>query len=49
MEHADLAHGNTIANKMEIDPDVFGVLMLDGVRGHVDGADIVTEHDRSWR
>jgi hypothetical protein len=49
MEHADLAHGNTIANEVEVDLDVFGALMLDGVRGHVDGANIVTEHNRGGR
>ena len=49
MKHSDLAHGNTIANEVEVDLDVFGVLMLNGVRRHVDDADIVAEHDRSRR
>ena len=49
MEHTDLTHGNTIANEVEIDLDVLGALVLDGVRGHVDCADIVTEHNRSRR
>ena len=49
MKHSDLAHGNTIANEVEVDLDVFGALMLNGVRRHVDGADIVAEHDRSRR
>ena len=49
MKHTDLTHGNTIANEVEIDLDVFGTLMLDGVRGHVDGADIVAEDDRRRR
>ena len=49
MQHADLAHGNTIANEVKVDLDVFGALMLNGVRRHVDGADIVAEHDRSRR
>ena len=49
MQHAYLAHSNTIANEVEVDLDVFSALMLDGVRGHVDGADIVAEHDRSRR
>ena len=49
MEHTDLTHGNTIANEVEIDLDVFGTLMLDGVGGHVDGADVVAEDDRRRR
>jgi hypothetical protein len=49
MEHADLAHGHTIANEVKVDLDVFGMLMLDGVRRHVDGANIVTEHNRGGR
>jgi hypothetical protein len=32
MQHANLAHGNTIANKVKIDLDVLGALVLDGVR-----------------
>ena len=44
-----LTHGNTIANEVEIDLDVFGTLMLYWVRGHVDGADVVAEDDRRMR
>jgi hypothetical protein len=32
MQHANLTHGNTIANKVKIDLDVLGALVLDGVR-----------------
>jgi hypothetical protein len=32
MQHANLTHGNTIANKVKIDLDVIGALVLDGVR-----------------
>jgi hypothetical protein len=49
MQHTNLAHGNTIANKVKIDLDVLGALVLDGVHRHVDGANIVSEHNRSWR
>jgi hypothetical protein len=49
MHHANLAHGNTIANEVKIDLDVLGALVLDGVRRHIDGANIVAEHNRSWR
>jgi hypothetical protein len=31
MQNVNLTHGNTIANKMKIDLDVIGALMLDGV------------------
>jgi hypothetical protein len=46
MQHANLAHGNTIVNEVKIDLDV---LVLDGVCRHVDGANIIAEHNRSWR
>jgi hypothetical protein len=49
MQHANLAHGNMIANEVKIDLDVLGALVLDGVRRHVDGANVVAEHNRSWR
>jgi hypothetical protein len=32
MQHANLAHGNTVANEVKIDLDVLGVLLLDEVR-----------------
>jgi hypothetical protein len=32
MQHANLAHRNTIANEVKIDLDVLGALVLDGVR-----------------
>jgi hypothetical protein len=31
MQHANLAHGNTIANEVKIDLHVLGALVLDGV------------------
>jgi hypothetical protein len=49
MQHTDLAHGDTIANEVKVDLGVFGALMLDGVREHVDGTNIVTEHNCSRR
>jgi hypothetical protein len=45
----NLAHGNTIASEVKVDLDVFGVLILDGVCGHVEGANIVAEHNCSRR
>jgi hypothetical protein len=34
---------------VKVDLDVFGVLMLDKVYGHVDGANVVAEHNRNRR
>jgi hypothetical protein len=34
--------GNALMNKVEINLDMIGVLVLDGVGGEVDGADVVT-------
>jgi hypothetical protein len=31
MQHANLAHGNMITNEVQIDLDVLGALVLDGV------------------
>jgi hypothetical protein len=45
----NLAHGNTIVNEVKIDLDVLGAVVLDGVHRHVDGTNIVTENNRSWR
>jgi hypothetical protein len=35
MQHANLAHVNTIKNEVKVDIVAFGALMLDGVCGHV--------------
>jgi hypothetical protein len=34
--------GNALMNKVEINLDMIGVLVLDGVGGEVNGADVVT-------
>jgi hypothetical protein len=49
MQHANLAYGSTIADEVKIDLYVLGALVLDRVRRHVDGANIVAEHNRNWR
>ena len=46
MKHTDLTQGHTIANEVKVDLDVFGSLILNWVSGHVDGADVVAEHNR---
>jgi hypothetical protein len=42
MQHANLTHGNTITNEVKIALDMLSALVLDG-------ADIIAEHNRSWR
>jgi hypothetical protein len=42
MKYTDITNSNTLPNKMEINLDMLGALMLDGVGGHVDRADVVT-------
>jgi hypothetical protein len=42
-------HGNMIANKVKVNLEVFGALMLDEVYGHIDDTNIVAEHNRSMR
>jgi hypothetical protein len=49
MQHVDLAHGNTIANEVKVDLDVLSARVLERVRWHVDGTNIVVEHNRCWR
>jgi len=41
MEDADITSGNVLPNEVQIDLDVLGSLMLNGVGGHVDGTDVV--------
>jgi hypothetical protein len=47
MQHTDLVHENTTMNEVKVDLDVFGALTMDGVRGHIDGANIVAQHNHS--
>ena len=47
MKDADNIHDNTLPNKMVVNFDVFGALVLNLVRGHVDGADVVAIHQGS--
>jgi hypothetical protein len=44
MKNTHITKSNSLPNKMEINLDMLGALMLDRVLGHVDGADIVTIH-----
>jgi hypothetical protein len=42
VEDTNVPDGNALPNKVEINLDMIGVLVLDGVGGEVDGADVVT-------
>jgi hypothetical protein len=42
VEDTNVPDGNALTNKVEINLDMIGVLVLDGVGGEVDGADVVT-------
>jgi hypothetical protein len=42
MEDADLADGDLLSNKVEINLHMLGVLMLNGVGGEIDNVDVVT-------
>ena len=42
----DDTNSNALPNKVEIDLDVLGALMLNEVGGHVDGVDIITIYQR---
>jgi hypothetical protein len=41
VEDTNLLDGNSLADKVEIDLNMLGVLVLNGVGGEVDGADVV--------
>ena len=45
MKNSNVPKRNTILNEVKIDLYVLGTLMLNGVREHVDGADIVAKND----
>ena len=47
MHDKDITKSNALPNKVKIDLDVLGALMLDGVAGHVDRADVVAIDQRS--
>jgi len=41
MKDTNITSGNPLSDEVEVDLDVLGALMLNGVGGHVDGADVV--------
>ena len=41
MKNSKITNGNPLPDKVEINLNMFGSLMLNRVGGHVDGADVV--------
>ena len=47
MKDTNITSGNPLSDEVEVDLDVLGALMLNGVGGHVDGADVVAVDQNS--
>jgi hypothetical protein len=41
VEHTNITNGNTFPDEVKIDLSMLRALVLDGIGGHVDGADVV--------
>jgi hypothetical protein len=49
MEYTNVLDGNTLMNKVKINLNMLDVLILNGVGGEPDGADVVTVEQSSPR
>jgi hypothetical protein len=49
MGNSNVPKRHMISNEVKIDLDVFGALVLNRIRGHVYGADVVTKDNRGTR
>ena len=49
MKHSNLTRNNQITNKMNINLNVFGTLMLNWIAGQINGTYIITVNKRSGR
>ena len=47
MKDTNITSGNPLSDEVEVDLDVLGALMLNGVGGHVDGADVIAVYQDS--
>ena len=47
MENANLSQSNLLTDEVDVDLDMLGTTMMDGVGGHIDNADIVAVDNRS--
>jgi hypothetical protein len=49
MQDVDITDGHTFPHKVEVDLDMFLALVLNGVSGEVDGADVITVDEGALR
>jgi hypothetical protein len=49
MQDTDITNGNAFSNEVEVDLDMLCVLVLNGVGGEVDGADIIVVDESALR
>jgi hypothetical protein len=49
MQDADITDGHTFSHKVEVDLDMFRALVLNGVGGEVDDADVVIVDEGALR
>jgi len=52
MKNVDISKSNALPDEVKINLHMLGALMLNGVRGHVDGTDVITIHQGclvQWR
>jgi hypothetical protein len=49
MQDVDITDGHTFPHKVEVDLDMFLALVLNGVSGEVDGADVVAVDEGALR
>jgi hypothetical protein len=49
MQDTDITNGNAFSNEVEVDLDMLCVLVLNGVGGEVDGADIIAVDESALR
>jgi hypothetical protein len=49
VQDADITDGNTFPNEVEVDLNMLCILVLNGVGGEVDGADVVAVDESALR
>jgi hypothetical protein len=49
VQDADITNGHTFPHKVEVDLDMLRTLVLNGVGGEVDDADVVVVHEGALR
>jgi hypothetical protein len=49
MQDTDITNGNAFSNEVEVDLDMLCMLVLNGVGGEVDGADIIVVDESALR